>query len=289
MRIVRRLLTVAVAASGLLVAGAGMAAAVQPYPIPPPAVTVNTGVIVEGDSVIVSGVNFGPGETVEVDPVFQGAAYGQLGRSAGRALVAAVPVQTVADANGSFSTPVQLERVGQYIITATGLTTGRSGSVTVRVLPKGTTPGATVVVNINKTIIVRGDIIVVSGCNFEPGESVKVRSAERGGPSGQLGRSAPSGLKLADDGDSVADNIGCFSFNVHPDKAGKHRYEATGDKSGRSGSADVEVLDEHSQLPVTGNNGSNLGILLVGSAAAATGIVLLVLVRSRRRPTKMDS
>ncbi|MDT5024879.1 MAG: hypothetical protein QOE61_1305, partial [Micromonosporaceae bacterium] len=38
-------------------------------------------------------------------------------------------MQTVADANGSFSEDVQLNRVGRYIITATDLTTGRSGSV----------------------------------------------------------------------------------------------------------------------------------------------------------------
>jgi hypothetical protein len=49
-------------------------------------------------------------------------------------------VQTVADANGSFSEDVQLNRVGRYIITATDLTTGRSGSVMVRVLPKDELP-----------------------------------------------------------------------------------------------------------------------------------------------------
>lgn len=181
MRIVRRLLTLAVAASGLLVSGASLAAAAEPYPVPPPAVAVNTPTIVVGDSVIVTGSNFGPGETVDVVPSFQGAALGQFGRSAHGGLVAAAMATTVADGAGNFSITLQLDQVGRYIITATGLTTGRVGSVTVRVLPLG------------------------------------------------------------------------------------------------------------SALPVTGNDGSYLGILLAGSAVAAAGVVIVVLARSRRRPTKLDS
>src|SRR5258708_37681761 len=82
MRIVRRLLTLAVAASGLLVSGACLAAAAEPYPIPPPVVTVDRGTIIEGESVTVTGFNFGPGETVDHLDAFQGSAIGQLGRSA---------------------------------------------------------------------------------------------------------------------------------------------------------------------------------------------------------------
>jgi LPXTG-motif cell wall-anchored protein len=50
----------------------------------------------------------------------------------------------------------------------------------------------------------------------------------------------------------------------------------------------VRVLPNNA-LPVTGNDSSNLGILLVGSAVAAAGIVVFVLARSRRRPSKFDS
>jgi LPXTG-motif cell wall-anchored protein len=157
-----------------------MAAAAEPNAIPPPVVTVDRGTIFAGESVIVSGKNFGRGEIVDVVPSFQGTALGQLARSARGGFVAALRVQTVADANGGFSVAVQLNSVGRYLISATGLMTGRTGSVTVRVLP-------------------------------------------------------------------------------------------------------------NSVLPVTGNDSSNLGILLVGSAVAAAGIVVLVLARSRRRRSKFDS
>jgi hypothetical protein len=50
----------------------------------------------------------------------------------------------------------------------------------------------------------------------------------------------------------------------------------------------VRVLSDNG-LPVTGNGGSYLGILLVGSAVAAAGIVIVVLARTRRRPSKLDS
>jgi hypothetical protein len=105
MRIVRRLLTLAVAASGLLVSGASLAAAAEPYPIPPPVVTVDRGTIIEGESVIVSGSNFGPGETVDNVAVLQSGAIGQLGRSARGVLVAARHVRAVADANGHSRSP----------------------------------------------------------------------------------------------------------------------------------------------------------------------------------------
>jgi LPXTG-motif cell wall-anchored protein len=180
MQMVRRLLTLAVVASSLLVSGASMAAAAEPNAIPPPVVTVDRGTIFAGESVIVSGRSFVRGEIVDVVPSFQGTALGQRGRSARGGFVAGLRVQTVADANGSFPVAILLDRVGQYIITATGLTTGRTGSVTVRVL---------------------------------------------------------------------ANNA----------------------------------------LPVTGNDSSNLAIPLVGSAVAAAGIVVVVLARSRRRPSKVKS
>jgi len=296
MRIARRLLTLALAASGLLIAGASTAAAKvpsQPYPIPPPLVTVDRATVVVGESVVVTGLNFGPGEPVDVASALQ-TATGQLGNSARRGLVAVPPLlSSIADDNGTFSVRVVLDEVGLFIHTATGRTTGRSGSVTVRVLPTSTPPPTVpptpVVININKTIVVKGDIIIVTGCNFQPGESVNVVSALEGISGGRAGRSARTGPALKEDGTTVADNIGCFSFNVRPDKAGKHRVDAVGEKTGRHGTKDVEVVDASAALPVTGNGGSTMAVLLIGSAVAAMGIVLLVLARSRRRPTKMDS
>jgi LPXTG-motif cell wall-anchored protein len=294
MRIARRLLTLALAASGLLIAGASTAAAKapsQPYPIPPPVVTVDSATVVVGESIAITGQNFGPREPVDVTSALQ-TATGQLGNSARRGLVAVPPLlSTIADDNGAFSVRIVLDEVGLFIHTATGRTTGRSGSVTVRVLPTSppTGPPTPVVININKTIIVKGDIIIVTGCNFQPGESVNVVSALEGISGGRAGRSASRGLALKEDGTTVADNIGCFSFNVRPDKAGKHRVDAVGEKTGRRGTKDVEVVDASAALPVTGNDGSNMTVLLIGSAVAAMGIVLLVLARSRRRSAKMDS
>jgi hypothetical protein len=178
---VRRLLTLAVVASGLLVSAASTAAAAEPYPPPAPTVTVDRATIIVGDSVVVTGRNFGPGETVDVVPSFQGTAIGQLGRSARGGLFAMAPATVPADGDGHFSVTIQLDQVGRYVITATGRTTARTGSVTVRVLPEG------------------------------------------------------------------------------------------------------------SELPVTGNGGSYLGILLAGSAVVVIGIVLLMVARSRRRPSKLDS
>ncbi|MDT5024878.1 MAG: hypothetical protein QOE61_1304 [Micromonosporaceae bacterium] len=86
MRIVRRLLTVAVVASGLLVSGASMAAAAEPDAIPPPAVTVDRGTIFAGESVIVSGKNFGRGEIVDVVPPFKAPRSGNSGGVHGAAL-----------------------------------------------------------------------------------------------------------------------------------------------------------------------------------------------------------
>jgi LPXTG-motif cell wall-anchored protein len=294
MRIARRLLTLALAASGLLIAGASTAAAKvpsQPYPIPPPVVTIDRATVVVGESVVITGQNFGPREAVDIASALQ-AATGQLGNSARRGMVAVPPLtSTIADDNGTFSVRMVLDEVGLFIHTATGRTTGRSGSVTVRVLPTSppTGPPTPVVININKTIIVKGDIIIVTGCNFQPGESVNVVSALEGISGGRAGRSASRGLALKEDGTTVADNIGCFSFNVRPDKAGKHRVDAVGEKTGRRGTKDVEVVDASAALPVTGNDGSNMTVLLIGSAVAAMGIVLLVLARSRRRSAKMDS
>jgi LPXTG-motif cell wall-anchored protein len=75
---------------------------------------------------------------------------------------------------------------------------------------------------------------------------------------------------------------------VQLNRVGRYVITATGLTTGRTGSVTVRVLPNN-VLPVTGNDSSNLGILLVGSAVAAAGIVVLVLARSRRRRSKFDS
>jgi len=116
-----------------------MAVAAEPYPPPAAVVTVNTGTIIVGDSAIITGNNFGPGETIDIVPTFQGTAIGQLGRSARRGFIKAAPAVVTGDGNGHFSVSVQLDQVGRYVISATGRATGRTGSVTVRVLSEGST------------------------------------------------------------------------------------------------------------------------------------------------------
>ena len=51
----------------------------------------------------------------------------------------------------------------------------------------------------------------------------------------------------------------------------------------------VRVLPEGSHLPVTGNDGSYLGIILVGSAVLIAGIALLTFTRIRRRTSNIES
>jgi LPXTG-motif cell wall-anchored protein len=138
MRTVRRLLTLAIAVSGLLVSGASLAAAAEPYPIPTPTLTVNQATVIVGTTVTLTGTNFGPDEDVDIVQTLQGAAFGRLGRSARLAAAPGDPVATPhTDVTGAFKVRIKLTVEGRWLHTATGRESGLTGSTTVRVLPQG--------------------------------------------------------------------------------------------------------------------------------------------------------
>jgi hypothetical protein len=150
MRTVRLLLPL-VTVAGVLALAPAIATA-QPYPAGSPAAEVSSGTVVSGGSIILSGQHFAAGEKISIDVTFLG---GPTGAARHTALVPVaftrsttlVPVaftlpRTVvkevrADADGSFSTSVQLDGVGTAVITATGEQSGVTVSVTVTVLPRG--------------------------------------------------------------------------------------------------------------------------------------------------------
>ncbi len=99
------------------------AAVAVPYPAPSPALTVSSGTVTEGNAVQISGTGFGVHEVVMLD-----VSYGGASQSAGSANTNGV---------GAFSTWVRLTQAGTAVITATGVTSGASMSVTVTVLAAG--------------------------------------------------------------------------------------------------------------------------------------------------------
>jgi hypothetical protein len=178
MRSVRRLLTLAVAISGLLVSGASLAAAAEPYPVPPPVVTVDRATIIVGENVVVTGRNFGPGEIVDAIPNFQGAAMGQLGRSARGGLLVGKAASVTADGNGSFSVTIRLDQVGRYVITSTGRVTARAGSVTVRVLPEGSELPVTGNNGSYLGIVLVGSAVLIAGASLMVFARMRRRSSK---------------------------------------------------------------------------------------------------------------
>ncbi len=80
-----------------------------------------------------------------------------------------------------------------------------------------------------------------------------------------------------------ADASGDFRTTILLTEAGIAIVTAIGDPSGVSASVVVHDLQPGSALPVTGQSGTALWLALIGSAVLATGVVVLVLVRSRRR------
>jgi hypothetical protein len=103
------------------------------YPAPPASVSVSSGTVAAGKAVRVSGNGFGRNEPVVVQVRYrpptrfwfprQGIVLGQ---------------QTVrTNNNGQFKTYAQTWLPGTVIITARGLRSGKTGSATVKVLPRG--------------------------------------------------------------------------------------------------------------------------------------------------------
>lgn len=95
----------------------------------------------------VSGSGFLADEAIDITLTY-GTPAGLRANKALRLAAAAAAVETTtADSSGNFSTNVVLTQVGTAIITATGESSGRTGSATVTVAPEGsiTSDGTTVV------------------------------------------------------------------------------------------------------------------------------------------------
>lgn len=134
----RILLALGLALVGLF-AVSGVASA-TPYPAPPgpPAVTVNQTIIVNGGVVIFAGGGFTPGETINITIVYNAPPSGLRANAALRLAVKAAESQTTtADASGNFSSDVKLTQTGTATITAVGLTSGKTVSLTVTVVAPG--------------------------------------------------------------------------------------------------------------------------------------------------------
>ena len=138
MRTVRFLVPLAVAALGLLALPS--VATADPYPLGSPQLVADPSTITVGSTVHVSGSGFGAVENVNVDHVFTnavGPAAGTLVPVAYTGVSRRAQVVVTTDANGNFEVDLALDQVGLAVITATGLTSGVSASVTVRILAAG--------------------------------------------------------------------------------------------------------------------------------------------------------
>lgn len=116
-------------------------------------ITTNITIVNNGGVVIIGGGGFLPGETINITITYNAPS----GLRSNRALAAAAAAESggtaVADAQGNFSSSVNLTQPGVATITATGATSGRSVSTSVTVLGGGdssptgtTTAGSTAVV-----------------------------------------------------------------------------------------------------------------------------------------------
>ncbi|MEQ4518751.1 LPXTG cell wall anchor domain-containing protein [Pseudarthrobacter sp. B907] len=138
----KSLAAVALAGSIALV-GAVPAMAVTPYPAPPAQGTVSDGTVAPGEAFTFSGSGFTPGEAITVTVTLTGAPQA-LGGSTGGGVSMAVSgkislpmatqtFSTKADANGNFALPLTISEAGTYTLTATGQTSGKTVTATVKV------------------------------------------------------------------------------------------------------------------------------------------------------------
>ena len=161
-----RIITALVA--GLAVAGVPTAAgAAQPYPPQPPALTANPATVNVGQNTTLVGTGFGANELVRLDFAFTplaapapgarvernsggtgamappalpvvakdghdgGNDHGGNGRRCDRAIA---PITVQADAEGGFTRVVSFPCQGRILVTATGLSTGRTATTTITVI-----------------------------------------------------------------------------------------------------------------------------------------------------------
>ncbi|GIH17996.1 hypothetical protein [Rugosimonospora africana] len=149
----------ALAGALAIVATPAVAHAQNEYPPPPPVLTLSSTTITAGDTVILSGRGYGLGEQVSITSVHRAGAAGRTSGAtnrnshAGPAMVPVAfdqpladghvptpPVTVTTDSTGAFSIRLRFDDPGIEDITATGLTSGRSASITLTVLRHGNLP-----------------------------------------------------------------------------------------------------------------------------------------------------
>ncbi len=148
----RRICTVIVIALLGLIAQAGIANAAQGYP-PATTVTVNISgnnisvidgriTVLIGGEFIFSGDGFDAGEGIEI--LISGPSGLRSTRGLSQLNTAASALDTSADGNGTFATPLTLNSLGITTITAVGRASGKSASLTVTVVAPGGEAGTIV-------------------------------------------------------------------------------------------------------------------------------------------------
>ncbi len=139
-------LALPVAAAALVVAtlpAVSATAAPDPYPPGQPTLSVSDASPTVGEAEVISGTGFAAGEQIRIVVDYQGTGGGAQGARAAVVPVALViaprdvQLSVTADPSGAFSTSVVLTEAGVVVITATGLTSGVSQSVTLLVQAAG--------------------------------------------------------------------------------------------------------------------------------------------------------
>lgn len=139
----KSLAAVALAGSIALV-GAVPAMAVTPYPAPPAQGTVSDGTVAPGEAFTFSGTGFTAGEAIVVTVTPTGTPQALGGAVTGGGVGMAVPgkitmplaaqtFNTKADANGNFAITLTINEPGTYTLAATGQTSGKIVTATVKV------------------------------------------------------------------------------------------------------------------------------------------------------------
>jgi hypothetical protein len=146
-------------------------------------------------------------------------------------------------------------------------------------------PVGSPLLTVDRSTITVGEAVHVHGSGFAPGENTNVghifQNALRP-PAGTMVPIAYTGQTRRAADPMLTDGNGDFDLDLVLDQEGMAVITADGPISG-SASVNVRVLPAGARLPVTGQSGTALRIALIGSAVAAAGVVLMVLVRSRRR------
>lgn len=127
-----------------------------PYPVEPPPSSVSDGVVPPGGAVTFSGSGFLPFEKISINIDYSGSDSSAAfrwsiggGFTPARAqLLRRARLTVTADAHGAFSITLRLTQIGNAVLTATGVTSGRTVTANVKVLApsdgddkKPTTPG----------------------------------------------------------------------------------------------------------------------------------------------------